>query len=263
MLPLNKWVAEHKMLALVLFSGIEIFVYSFFFYKLDFPLWSIILIDLLLIFINYMFVHSTQNVLLKKPLEALSKHGDPEPLFYATQELLTFKNTQSDRQLLLLNHCAALRELGELQKVQDILKAINIDKLSGTLPITKAVYYNNLSDIYGLMGDSSQAEIWYLKMMQIYRDMPENKFKKVFQNTAFIATAESYFRKGDDDQAVSMLKQIQTDDLSLKAEIALLYAKISLKQNDLACAKANLQYILDNGNRLYAVTIAQKMLDQL
>ena len=248
---------------MILFCLLVIPAYSWAFYTLSFPIWSIILINLIFVFINYIFIESIDTYLLKKPLEALSSHGHPEPLYFITRELLPFKRSEAQRQILLINHCVAMRELGALAEVRDTLMATNIDKVAGTLPMTKVVYYNNLSDIFSLLGDNAQAEIWYSKMMQIFNDMPENKFKKSLEQTVAMATAGNHFIKGEYSEALNILNQTKPDSLYSKVNAALIYAQINLKLNNIEEAKDKLNYIVANGNKLYAVKLAKEMLEKL
>lgn len=263
MLAFYKWVTKHKTLAMWLFSAIEIFIYASLLYSIHCPMWAIYLVALVLMIINYMFAYSAQQLLLKKPLETLSRSGDPDPLFFITEELLTFKSSETNRELLLINHCVALRERGELQRVHDILTGINIDKHAGTPPYIKAVYYNNLADILDLLGDSAQADIWYAKMMQIYTDMPENRFKRALKNTVLLSSAEHCLRQGECNQALQLLRSVEHDGLQRSISVALLCARASLQMSERESARQHLQYIIANGNRLYAVTIAQELLNNL
>lgn len=263
MTKLNKWVAKHQRLAWILFSAIEILVYAPLLYELGCPIGAIVLIALLLVSFNYLFVKSAILVLLKKPMEALTVHGDPEPLLHITEELVTFKLSEADHQVMQINYCVALRETGELQKAHDILTSINIDKCSGMPPVNKATYYNNLADIFNLLGDEAQAEIWQLKMLQIYHDMPENKFKSGLKHSMLLVSAENCIRHGDYSQAMLWLNQTEPTDLSKKTAIALLRAQLSLKTDDIEAAKRELNEIVRIGNKLYAVKIAEKMLSEL
>ena len=263
MTAINKWIAKHKTLTWVLLSVAEILAYTSWLLELGWPKWSIILVDAGLILLNYLFASTAPTQLQRKPLLALTKDGDPDPLLAITQELLTFRHPETYRQTLLINYCVALRERGELEKMCSILQSINIDKSPQTLPWIKVVYYNNLSDAYTLLGDDVQAQIWYEKMMQIYRDMPENKVKRSLENASILAQAEDCMRCGNYPRAMQLVTALKPEKLTEKMSVALLYAQIEIKKGNAEAARQSLHYVINTGNKLYAVKLAQKLLDEL
>lgn len=263
MTAINKWIAKHKTLTWVLLSVAEILGYTSWLLELGWPKWSIILVDVGLILLNYLFASTAPTQLQRKPLLALTKDGDPDPLLAITQELLTYRYPEAYRQTLLINYCVALRERGELEKMHGILQSINIDKSPQTPPWVKVVYYNNLSDACTLRGDDAQAQIWYEKMMQIYRDMPENRIKKSLENASLLAQAENSFRCDDYSSALRLINTIKPEKLTEKMSVALLRAQIEIKQNNTEAARQSLHYVIAAGNKLYAVKLAQALLDEL
>lgn len=260
----NKWVAKHKRLAWILFSLLEGIVCVGVLKRFGCPFWGLYLLVIFLVCFNFLFVHSAKGRLLKKPLLELTKNGDPKPLLDATQELLSFPNNALERQLFLIDHCVALREMGELQKVCDILSEIDIEQMPAVLTPVKVIYYNNLSDIWDLLGDSVRAETQHLRMLQIYEEMPENKKKRDLKHTVLLSSAESCFRNGEDSRALLLLEQIEKPEpLSKKVAVILLRAKLLVRANMLDEAKQGLREVIEIGNRLYAVQIAKRMLEDL
>lgn len=258
-----KWCAKHQTLATILYAALVLPAGTYLLHDVGCPLWGIVLVDLVLLLISLSFSTSCLNRVMKDSFQSLYKDCDPAPALQTSSELLQYKQPESSRQVLLINYCVALREMGEYQKALDILSSINIDKCSGTLPVTKVTYYNNLSDIYDLLEDPAQSEIWYSKMMQIYKDMPNNSFKKALGSAVSSATAAHLYRIGNYEEVIPVLKQMKTEDLAHNIDSALLWAKTSLQLQDTQTAKKQLQYVIENGNRLYAVTVAQDMLDAM
>ncbi len=255
-----KFMAKHRILLMILLIFIICPLYTYLLWILEAPLGLIVFLDLLFFFSIIVSVNNSVNYVLKKPLDELNNKCDPVPLLMETQELLNYKNTKVVRQVLLMNYCVALSEIGELQKNYDILKSINIDELSATLPIHKLVYYHNLSNACDSIGDAAQADIWYEKMMQIYNGMPENKFKKQVVPVVNQATAVAWYRKGDFNQALNILKCVQPNNLRQRISMSMLCAKIFIKLNDFDTARANLQFVIANGNKLFLVNEAHKLL---
>lgn len=255
-----KFMAKHRIPSMILLVFIICPLYTYLLWSLEAPLGLIVFLNLLLFFSIIVSVNNSVNYVLKKPLDELNNKCDPLPLLMESQVLLNYKNTKVVGQVLLMNYSVALSEIGELQKNYDILKSINIDELSATLPIHKLVYYHNLSDACDSIGDAVQADIWYQKMMQIYNSMPDNKFKKQAVPVVNQATAVAWYRRGDFNQALNVLKCVQPNDLRQRVSMAMLCAQIFIKLNDFDTAKANLQFVVANGNKLFLVNEAHKLL---
>ncbi len=255
-----KFMAKHRIISMILLFFIICPLYTYLLWSLEAHLGIIIFLNLLFICSIIVSVNNSANYVLKKTLAELNNKCDPMPLLMETQELLNYKNTKAVRQLLLMNYSVALSETGELQKNYDILKSINIDELSSTLPVHKVIYYNNLSDACDSLGDTVQADIWYQKMMQIYNSMPDNKFKRQVVPVVNLATASAWYRRGDFNQALYTLQYVAPKDLRQRVSMAMLCAQIFIKLNDFDTARANLQFVVANGNKLLLVNQAHELL---
>lgn len=263
MKALSRWVTKNKLLAMILLCVSEIAIYSLFLHWLGAWGWLIVLFDLLLIFVNYAFVNSCINILLQEPIKIMNEACDPFPLFQETEALLSYKNSEKNKQVLLINYCVALRNMGGYQKVYELLSSVNIDKDAGMLPIYKVVYYNNLADACALLQKNEQADIWYAKMMQLYSDMKENKMKTALVPNILSAQASNLFRAGAYQQAIAVLDSIRPECLSQAIDNALLSARAFLKLEDKEKARERLLFVIANGNRLYAVVEAKALLNTL
>ncbi|MBE6640600.1 MAG: tetratricopeptide repeat protein [Ruminococcaceae bacterium] len=260
MYKLNMLIAKNKAIAWLLISAFEISVFWILLSSPEFSSGFIAVLSALFMLYNLAFVHSAQGQLMKKPLKALSDGCDPEPLLKVTEELLQGKQNEANRQVLLINKAAALREMGELAKAFDILSAVNIDKIPGTLPITKFVYYNNLSDLCYLLDKPEEGRIWYTKLMQIYNDIPEGKTKLSASSSATLATADDCYRKGEFDKALSLLNTLGAMTAAERVSTSLLRGMICLRGENRELAKTYLNDVINNGNKLYAVTVANNLL---
>ena len=203
------------------------------------------------------------SYLTKKPISELNDNCNPEPYFHITKELITYKLSYTDHLATLLDYCTTLMEMGELQKAYDILSGMNIDKKAGTPNIFKAIYYNNLASACYLLGDNASADIWCEKMLQIYRDMPKNKLKKMLDDSAIISSAEKSYRNGDYSGAMLTLNQAELKNKRAKVNASLLRAQIYIKAGNMENARKELDYVISNGNKCYDVTRAKEILNNI
>lgn len=257
-----RWVAKHRTLARITL-GVIFGCWLGMLLEMGVWLWLVVLLGVLAVFFVCLWVGSSGPYLLIAPTKALNEGCDPYPLLREAQEQLTYRNTGPNEQLLCLDQCVALRYAGEYQQALEQLNAINIDRYAGTLPTSKFVYYNNLTDLLSVMGHFSEAEIWYQKAVQIYQDLPENKAKEKLRQLVDYLTADAWFRRGDYSQAIACVNALQPKTLVERIDRAMLYARCCAAMGQPERAKEQLEFVLAYGNRLYAVTEARYMMDQI
>lgn len=162
----------------------------------------------------------------------------------------------------MIDYCVALRNAGEYKKVLEQLVAINIDKYAGTMPITKAVYYNNLADIYLCLNELEKAEIWQNKSIQLFDDIKNEKQKNMLSATIQHNVAEIAYFKQDYSKSIEILNNAAETNMRDAVYRALLLAKIHIAQGRIEEAKTKLQFVVENGNKLIDVRIAKDLLSR-
>lgn len=257
-----RFAAKNKRLFAVISSVFLCGVYTTFFTYLGLPLWMIIFVNLMFLFISWAYPTAARSKLMDKAVAALDQQCDPEPLLQEVQTQLTYRNAEAQEQLLLVNKSAALGMLGQHQQAYDILKTINIDKCAATLPPTKLIYYNNLSSECGRLGDIPQAKIWNAKACQMYEDMKEGKPKQSLRYQYQMLQADSCFMNGEYEKALELAKVVPAVNLYQQVCKARFCGELQLKLGNLEAAKADLQFVIANGNRLHGVTEARERIAQ-
>jgi tetratricopeptide (TPR) repeat protein len=235
-------------------------IFWVYFLYLKLPIWIVILFTLFMIITAWGFVNSCARQLLLRAEKSLREQCDPYPLLKETEDQLSYNRSQTYKQILLIDYCLALRNLGEYKKVLEQLETINIDKYAGTLPINKLVYYNNLTDIYLCMNALVKAEIWHNKSLQLLNDLKNKKQKKMFSTIIRHNSAEIAYYKQDYDKSFEILNNIAETNMRDAVYKALFYAKIYIAQDKIDEAKLRLQFVVENGNKLIDVQIAKDLL---
>lgn len=262
MQSIRRWMAKNRTLAKVLACTSMVTCYSSLL-LLDVPLWIVLIIDLFMVFYFSVWVDVSIGKLVQPAIQMMNEQCDPYPLLEETARQMHYGYKGTMEQTNIINHACALRNCGQYQQALDLLLGINIDRNSGTLPAAKFVYYNNLSDLMTLMCYYAEAEVWYQKQVQIFGDMPENKIKKSLRQTMESATASAWFRRGEYAKAQAALNAMQPKELSHQVGNALLYARCCIAQGYPEGARQPLQFVLDNGNRFFAVQEARDLLSKL
>ncbi len=240
--------------------------------------WEIITVFLLafiFFFIVYVFYYYLINERLKKGIEACEQHCDPEKFMQVTEELLSYGISGWIRQIVLIDYYDALRWLGQYEKSYELLKAVNIDKEAGTELGTKTVYYYNLADICTQIGKYDEANIWYDKMQQVYADIKNVKIKQMHEHMVICGQAYAYYRKGEYEKAVQTMSDLvialtatgESGSRKIKKimliDASLLLAKCYIELGELEKAKAKLEYVMVNGNKLHSVVEAGEILAKI
>jgi len=258
-----RWTAKNRLLAKILFGIFICGVYASLLYFLKVPVWIIVLLDLVLLFIIHASVDAAGGMLLKKTMPALENQCDPYPMLQEAREQMRYSYTKVMLQTLKLNCAAALRSAGETEDAWKLLDSIHIDQYPGTLPGIKVVYYNNLADMLTLRGNPEEAEIWTRKALQLYQDMPENSMKRKLHHMIQLLQAESCLRRGEYTQALEQAQSINFDSLRSRVELSLLQGRCLIALGDTNSAKDKLRFAAENGNKLFAAAQARQLLETL
>ncbi len=257
---LCRWAANHKKLYFFIASFIFVTIYSICLPVLNAPLWLIIVVDLIHIIFFYLQALSSSLVILQKAAKQLNDYCDPYPLLNECESFLKNKNSVYSEQVLLIDKCAALLELGEIQKAYDILSAINIDKSSSMTNEVKVTYYYTIMVACHELGMNEQAEVFYAKILLMYPDIKDKKLTNLLESDVKMAKALCCFRKGEYEEIINIISTITPGDLRQKVINSFTYAKAYLALGDTEKAKDHLVFVIVNGNKLGCVKEAQELL---
>lgn len=228
--------------------------------------WPVFL-GLLLYFGGYyllaLLVGSRADSLLRAPLKVLKEQCDPYPFLEEVREQQCYPGTEALKQMRTIDYAMVLRSIGEYDQAFALLSTTNIDKYAGTQPAVKAIYYNNLMDLCMLMGKHQEAVIWYDKLLLIFHDMKPGKQKDRLHHLVDTNRAMYHFCKGEWEQALQALGTAKIENLNDRIENAMMYARVYLALGETEKAIKPLQFVAENGNKLYFVTEAKELLAKI
>ena len=259
---LSKWIAKHRPLAKWLFI---IFPITFFI-LLDAcgaPPWFNGLFTFCVCLVSFLAPEVACAWVLNKPGKEYQQTGNIEVYMNAIEEVLTYPNSKVNQQAFLISYGGMLVEVGETERGLEILKGIYIDQYNSTHSANKYCYYANLSWAYEALGNDGQAEIWYRKSMEIYCHLPQNKYKMALTPSALLSSARRCYHRGEYGEAQQLLDKITDAPMPTRIHMAFLRGSLALEAGDTEGAKANLQYVLTWGSKLYIAKIAQEKLRDL
>ena len=260
---LYRWIFNHQQLTKIVLSVFLCGTYSGLLLWFHAPLWLIIVFDLFLLLGTQLAVNNAPLKLIKYTYDPLKNQCDPYPWLHVTKECLSKSKNEPLRQIFLMDHCAALAYIGEYEKAYELSKAINIDKYSSTLPPQKVIYYHNLASYCTELNNFEEADLWHQKAEQLYADITNPKQKESLKNTMQSGKAEACYRKKEYDQALEILENKIPKNKLESVNTAFSAARIYIAQNNVENAKAKLQYVIQNGNKLHSVMEARQLMEQL
>lgn len=186
---------------------------------------------------------------------------DPYPLLEECTHQLSYVKNRSDRNLLTINRCAALIEIGYIQQAMEELEAINIDD-PATIPANRYVYYHNLADAAIECGQQEKAEIYYQKAQQQRQSLKGKAAQQLKDSFTHLDAAMARAR-GDLMTAYALLAPMEPRSLKGQVSRSLELARIAIGQGNPDAARPHLEFVMRHGNRLYAVVQAQELWSSL
>jgi len=253
-----KWVGKNRVLAQILLSVFLVVVMTL----LIRNVFHLLLTVFCALFCSYVLVESALLYRMNKALIQL-REGNPAPMLEAGEALLECRLSAPNRLVAVLNYCVALREHHRYEEALEMLLALDVEKApNGVNPINKFVYYNNLADLYQLLGEESSQEIYAEKAIRIYNELLSGRIKKLYEKDFHCMTAVQLYYKGEYAQALEYLLPL-SNVLPTAMEGALWVAKILIAQGKTEKAKEYLHYVIENGKQLDAVRRARELLSSL
>ncbi|MBQ8893980.1 MAG: hypothetical protein IJ043_06175 [Clostridia bacterium] len=256
------WAVSHRPLAILAAAGVLCGIYGGLFYLLDSPFWLVALGMVICLLLAGVTPALCINKLILPATKALNEQCDPYPLLEVTGELLQKKLAPSLRQLVLMDHGAALANLGQRQDYYDLLKNIHIDQYAGTLPSVKLVYYCNLAGVCTELGKYVEADLCTEKVRMFFADIKNAKQRAQLQTPVTLCEADACYRKKDYDGALNLLHPIKAEHWHAAVDRAMAMAKNYLAVGQKEYAREGLQFAVDHGNRLCSVQEARKLLEE-
>lgn len=263
MKPVYRWIIRHPRLSRLMIS-LVITVFSLLLLNPNlFPFIVRYLAIFMSLYYGFQYVNTCPERLIREPLEILEQQCDPGPFLEEMALMQDFPPDHPQAQIMRINYAMALRQVGEYEHVLEILRELNLEENAYASPLTKLVWYNNLSDVLTKLERFDEAEHWYEKALSIYHQLPEGKTKEHFSKTMELAQAESLFRQRDYAIALRKLSRISCRTQRYLMDAALVAARCHVALEEYDKAREKLSYIQAHGNKLHCVKEAETLLASL
>lgn len=261
MKKLNRWVAKHAWLVYILsivlmyllaivatngyYGPLIIFVYLAMF------AWT---------FVSTRYVFSRGNVLLKKPMEILLQECDPYPFLEETQRQKNYPRNRNLKLWHILYEGMALREIGEFSQAHALLAAHGNELVPRTAMVVQAQYYAEMAYLSAKLGDLQGMEFWHEKLLDAHSKTKTKRHKQFTESAVTSHLVMYHYARQEYSQSCQVLQNVPTDAPRSRVAVAMNQAKIHLAMGETELAREKLEFVIQNGNKLYIVTEAKALL---
>lgn len=255
-----RWIEKHHKfvracLALILGVGLGIL-------RIKTDMSWILLIGLLLWGSILVSVVSTYPLMRfqRRALKILTEQCDPFPLLKEMQDQVSHGYAQPLDTVLRIDLAVALFNCGSEQTALDVMRLIPVETTKKLSPIHKALYYYNLAFFRMETGDFEGSEEAYRRFGEIAVGKVRKAFMKKYPEIFEMSEAEHLYRMGDYAAALEKARRIRHKSASAKVGGALFCARCAIALGDRNAARQDLNFVIENGNRLSEVDKAWKLL---
>lgn len=196
-------------------------------------------------------------------MSALEAGCDPYPLLEETEYMISKAKKGIPYFQVTLNYSIALMATGQYEKALSVLKDLDFNKIP-TLPHHNMfVYYNNLCTACASNKQWEQMEIYRSKAEASYACIKKQAFKKKFSDSMSFYQILQLIQEKKYDEAEKVLSSFIPKRGREAVMTAMTRTGIHIARGEVEQAKEQLQFIIENGNKLYVVTEARQMLETL
>ena len=118
------------------------------------------------------------------------------------------------------------------------------------------IHSNNMADTCDELGDFESASAWHKKTLDAAKKLGMLKSSEII-----LAKASEALRKKDYGAVLKALEGFKEKNMLEKICASMVYAKAYIGLGEIEKAKEKLSFIIENGNKLYTVEQAKKMLE--
>ena len=262
---ITRWIAYHEIIAAIIISVLCCGLYTFLFRDQLNSLFIIIGGNIFVIYLVWRYVSYRKYNLINKAFDKLDRECDPNPLYEETTELLKcMAHNKNNTQLFLMYQHNALTHMGEFEKAYGAISAADPMKMSkkfiASMSILHTYYMFSLCD---KMGREEEADKWYDKLLDDYSAVRDpltiGRVGRSVENAKLIDLC----RKGEFEEVLELMEDSSTPTKLSEIIRAMRYAKCYIGLGDTENAREQLEFVIENGGKLYYVQQAKELLASL
>ena len=214
-------------------------------------------------FSGYAVIMTAPVRLLAEAEKIFDGECDPTHLLKESEFLLDCLNEKNPNCLLVkIDQAVACIGTGDAERAVAIFKELDVEK-KGTNDVVRAIYYNDLSYAYAVLGDLKGAEENYEKAKGIIEGIKNRKQRESFKPLVLWMLAEIEYIRGNYENTLSLCERIPTKNARDNVEKSFLCARAQLSLGKIAAARIMLEHVSAAGNKLWIAEMAKAMISDI
>lgn len=260
----HRWMARQGKLIPIVFSVLSTIVWFGAIKVLEWNISVAFFVSALTTVVYIMAPFTCANNFLVKTIKSLDNECDPYPMLLETEEQLTYKK-RSDRHRLvvLMDHCVALQAVGKTKDAMDFMEQVNVEECKGLNDTIRFVYYSNLSGYCYYCDQSEKGNYYYTKAIEIRDRAKKRNFYEMYSRQINALGQLIAYKNCEYEKAIGMIEAFVAKSKREKVSTAILKAKVLFALGRIDETKKELQFVCENGNKLYAVKEAAEILAKI
>ncbi len=209
------------------------------------------------------FLGSRARALLREPVKMFLEQCDPYPFLQEIRKHKTYSGSKATKLNLLISETTAMMDIGECQEVYLLLSPLENDMKAALMRSLLMSYYCQMATVCRKLQKDQEAEAWFQKVLEVYEKIKNQKQKKQFEGFELMHDAWVFWENGQYSSTLQLLAQIPYKNMRERVSLSMSYAAVYRAMGETEKAKEALTFVVENGNKLYAVQEAQQMLAQM
>ena len=200
----------------------------------------------------------------KNASNQLLQHADPFPMIEFYKYAMDMKVPAAQLVYMKTNYAYALKHAQGAQAAYDVYFSISEQEIELLDLPNQMRYYGNLSDLCFDLGLYEKEKECYAKIEELYKQIPPKYQPKFNIFSVRHDEDQRFYENGEYEKALASLDAADAGkNLLTIISNKMLRVKYLLKLGRADEAKCELNFVIENGNKLYAVTEAKKLLSEI
>lgn len=258
----DRWIVKNPKLARVICCFACLIPWTLVLSAVSAPAWLFVIVYLLSIIVLPLgrVLNARKNV-LGKAISALDDECDPYPIKETCEFMIAYCETGLDREVIKTDLALFYLETGNYKEYLNIMTSINFEAYN-TPPLTKVIYYNNLSVAHIVNDDLASAEVWYDKALKALEGVKIKKARASAESALSSTAADIEYLRGNYEKALEIYQKTEKETARSKTHKSYACAKCHLALGNRAVAEIELKYVIEAGNKLAIVNEAKRLLSE-
>ena len=259
----NRWILQHAWLAYFLMCA-TLFLFVGLIVPATVEATIVACIVMLLGFrASVYFVFGRSNVLLKKPMEILCNQCDPYPFQEETQRQCHCPGPSQLRLQYYTFAAMGLCEIGEYRQAYDLLMSVRDTLVPKVHPNWRLMYYTEMYFLLVKLQMTSELELLHNQVVTTYDACKKEIIKQKMKAGVMSHFALYHRTRGEYGQALEYMQAIPPVTRRDHVVRAMALAQDHWAMGEVELAREKLQFVIENGNKLYVVTEAKALLEKI